>query len=69
MSRLKFATEQKIEIIEAFKAGKVCYSQLEEVYGVYPDMIYKWISQYEKYGIAAFARGHGNSCYSKEFKK
>ena len=69
MSILKFTTEQKIEIIEAFKSGKVCYSQLQEVYGVYPDTIYKWISRYEKHGITAFTRGSGNSCYSKEFKK
>ena len=34
MHRLKFTAEKKIEIIEAFKAGKVTYSQLKQIYGM-----------------------------------
>ncbi len=68
MSRHKFTAEKKIEIIEAYQSGKVSRSQLRAVYGMNPDTIYKWISRYEANGIAAFARGNGNTSYSREFK-
>ena len=68
MSRHKFTAEKKIEIIEAFQAGKVAWSQLREVYGMEPSEIYRWISKYEVNGIAAFVKGKGNAHYSQEFK-
>ena len=66
MGKIKFTTEKKIEIIETYKAGKVTYSQLREVYGMNPNEIYRWISKHEARGIHAFV--HGNRKYSKEFK-
>ena len=68
MPRLKFPAEKKIEIIEAFKAGEVAYSQLKEIYGMNPGEIYRWISKYEAHGNAAFVKGPGNARYSQEFK-
>ena len=68
MGKIKFAPENKIEIMEAYKAGKVAYSQLRAVYGINPDTVYKWIPRYEAYGVAAFTRGKGNTSYSREFK-
>ena len=68
MSRLKFPAEKKKEIIEAYQSGKVAWSQLREVYGMNPNEIYRWVSKYEANGIAAFAKGSGNSSYSQEFK-
>ena len=66
MGKIKFPVEKKIEIIEAYKAGKVAYSQLEEVYGLKPDIIYGWLARYEEQGIAAFLPKAG---YTKGFKK
>ncbi len=66
MSKLKFPAEKKVEIIEAYKSGKVAYSQLEEVYGLNPDIIYGWLARYEKQGITAFLPKAG---YTKEFKE
>ena len=68
MSRLKFTAEKKIEIIEAFRSGKVTFSQLREVYGMNPSEIYRWVSKYETNGIAAFAKEVGSVRYSREFK-
>ena len=68
MGRLKLPVEKKIEIIEAFQRGEVVWSQLKADYGINPNTIYKWILQYKANGIAAFARGKGNSSYSKEYK-
>lgn len=68
MRKFKFTAEKKIEIIEAFKAGEVAYSQLKENYGMRPENIYEWISKYEAHGVAAFVRGPGNARYSQEFK-
>ena len=66
MGKIKFTPEKKIEIIEAYKSGKVAYSQLQDVYGMNRDEIYRWISKYEANGIEAFVSG--NRRYSKEFK-
>lgn len=68
MSRQKFTTEKKIEIMKAFQSGEVAKSQLKETYGMNPSEIYRWISRYEVNGISAFERGAGNSSYSSEFK-
>ena len=68
MSRQKFTAEKKIEIIEAFKAGEVAYSQLKELYGMSPNRIYEWTSKYESHGTAAFVKGPGNAKYSQAFK-
>jgi len=68
MPKQKFSAEKKIEIIEAFKAGEVAYSQLREIYGMRPGSIYEWISKYEAHGVAAFVRGPGNARYTWEFK-
>ena len=46
MGKIKFTPEKKIEIIEAYKSGKVAYSQLQDVYGMNRDEIYRWISKY-----------------------
>ena len=54
MSRLKFSPEKKVEIIEAYKSGRVAKSQLREVYGMNPATIFKWLPQYEANGISAF---------------
>ncbi|WP_154658818.1 helix-turn-helix domain-containing protein, partial [Agathobaculum desmolans] len=53
MGKIKFTPEKKIEIIEAYKSGKVAYSQLQDVYGMNRDEIYRWISKYEANGIEA----------------
>ena len=68
MPRRKFAAEKKVEIIEAYKSGRVTKSQLKAVYGINPSTVYQWIPLYEANGIAAFIRGKGNSSYSSEFK-
>ena len=68
MPRQKFSAEKKIEIIEAYQAGEVAWSQLREVYGMNPNEIYRWISKYEANGKAAFVKGSGNASYSREFK-
>ena len=68
MPRQKFSAEKKIEIIEAYQAGEVAWSQLREVYGMNPNEIYRWISKYEANGKAAFVKGSGNARYSREFK-
>ena len=68
MPRLKFTAEKKVEIIEAYKSGRVAKSQLREVYGMDPSTIFKWLPQYEANGISAFVNGNGNAKYSKEFK-
>ena len=66
MGKIKFTPEKKIEIIEAYKEGKVAYSQLQAVYGMNCNEIYRWISKYEANGMDAFASGTRR--YSKEFK-
>ena len=68
MPRLKYTAEKKIEIIEAFMAGEVAYSQLKEIYGMSPGRIYEWVSKYEAHGKAAFIKGLGNARYSQGFK-
>ena len=68
MSRLKFTTEKKLEIIEAYQSGEISKSQLKAVYGMSPNRIYEWISKYEAHGKAAFERGPGNARYTQEFK-
>ena len=68
MPKPKFTTGKKIEIIEAFRAGKVTKSQLRAVYGMNPNTIYKWLARYEVSGMTAFIKGPGNVYYSKEFK-
>ena len=68
MGRLKFTADKKVEIIEAYKSGRVAKSQLRAVYGINPNTVYKWIPLYEANGVAAFIRGKGNACYSSEFK-
>ena len=55
MGKPKFPAEKMIEIIEAFQRGEVAWSQLNEVYGIHPNTIYKWIPRYEANGIAGFA--------------
>lgn len=66
--KIQSRKEKKIEIIKAYKAGEVAYSQLREVYGINANEIYSWISKYEIHREAAFRRGEGNARYSKEFK-
>lgn len=66
MGKIKFTPEKKIEIIEAYKSGKVAYSQLQDVYGMNRNEIYRWILKYEANGIDAFVSG--NRRYSKKFK-
>lgn len=66
MGKIKFTPEKKIEIIEAYKSGKVAYSQLQDVYGMNRNEMYRWILKYEANGIDAFVSG--NRRYSKEFK-
>ena len=68
MSKTKFTAEKKVEIIEAYQSGEVGKSQLRAIYGMNPNTIYKWISQYRANGITAFARGNGNTSYPREFK-
>ena len=68
MGKIKFTPEKKIEIMEAYKAGKVAHSQLQAVYGMNPNEIYVWIPKYEAHGKAAFERGPGNSRYTQEVK-
>ena len=68
MSNKRFTPEKKIEIIEAYKTGKVAYSQLQAVYGINPKEIYVWVPKYEAHGKAAFERGSGNSRYTQELK-
>ena len=68
MGRLKFTAEKKVEIIETFRRGEISWSQLNAVYGINPNTIYKWISRYEANGVAAFAHGKGRNSYSREFK-
>lgn len=70
MWKQKFTPEKKIGIIEAYKAGKVGYSQLKGAYGMNPNEIYRWVAKYELHGIAAFQRGkgNGNGRYGREFK-
>ncbi len=58
MGKIKFTPEKKIEIIEAYQSGKVSYSQLQDVYGMNRDEIYRWISKYEANGIEAFVSGN-----------
>lgn len=68
MSKAKYTPEKKVEIIEAYKTGIITKTQLKEVYGMNPDTIYKWLPQYEVNGIRAFAKGPGNTSYTREFK-
>ena len=68
MPRRKFTAEKKVEIIEAYKSGRVTKSQLKAVYGINPSTVYQWIPLYEANGVAAFIRGKGNASYSSEFK-
>ena len=55
MGKIKFTPEKKIEIIEAYKSGKVGYSQLQDVYGMNRNEIYRWILKYEANGIDVFS--------------
>ena len=68
MPKPKFTAEEKLEILEAFQAGKVTKSQLRAVYGMNPNTIYKWLAKYKVSGTSAFIKMPGNTCYSKEFK-
>ena len=68
MGKPKFTAEQKVEIINAYKEGRIAYSQIKEVYGIHPDSIYRWIYKYDAVGISAFAEKTGNASYTKEFK-
>lgn len=49
MGKIKFTPEKKIEIIEAYKSGKVAYSQLQDVYGMNRNEIYRWILAAQKH--------------------
>ena len=68
MGREKFSAE-KIEIIKAYKTGAVSYLQLNGIYGMNPDEIYRRMSKHEAYRDSAFRRNKSNSRYSKQFKK
>lgn len=68
MGKPKFTAEQKVEIINAYREGRVAYSQIKEVYGIHPDTIYKWIYLYDAGGISVFSEKTGNASYTKEFK-
>ena len=45
MSKPKYSPEQKVEIITAYQTGKICYTQLQKVYGINPDTIYRFTIQ------------------------
>ena len=69
MSKSKWTPAEKVAIIDAYTEGRVSYTQLQEVYGIHPDTVYKWKYQYDSHGIAAFIKGAGNASYTKEFKE
>lgn len=69
MYKSKLTPEQKVEIIEAFKAGKVNRAQLKAQYGIHRKTLEYWLVDYDLRGKDFFLKNRGRSKYSKEFKQ
>ena len=68
MSKTKFSTEWKIEIVKKYLSGEGTYKSLAEAHGISERILRSWTQKYRKQGEAGFFRTNGNAHYSKEFK-
>lgn len=69
MAKTKYSPEEKQNIIESYRSGAISSRDLNDLFGMNPDTIYKWMKKYELHGITAFIKVEGNSKYTKEFKE
>ena len=69
----RYSTEEKIKICEEYLSGKCSASDLCLTHGLSkgkpPGTFWRWISQYQQAGSAAFFKTSGNRSYSKELKE
>ena len=69
----KYCAEEKIRICEDYLSGKYSASDLCLSHGLSkgkpPGTFWRWISQYQQSGPAAFLKTSGNRSYSKDLKE
>ncbi len=65
MIRRKFIKEQKLEIIKGSLEVDGSMESLAEPYKIHPNTLYKWRSEYLRYGDASFP-GNGHKILSAE---
>ena len=69
----KYCADEKIRICEDYLSGKRSASDLCLTHGLSkgkpPGTFWRWISQYQQSGPAAFIKTNGNRSYSKDLKE
>ena len=69
----KYSAEEKIQICKDYLCGKSSASELCAAHGLSrgkpPGTFWRWISQYQQAGPAAFVKTSGNRSYSKDLKE
>ena len=68
MSKAKYSTELKLEIVKEYGAGNGSYKSVAEKYGVGEKSAKDWVRKYREQGELGLSARHGNSAYSAEFK-
>ena len=68
MSKAKYSTELKLEIVKEYEAGNGSYKSVAEKYGVGEKSAKDWVRKYREQGELGLSARHGNSAYSAEFK-
>lgn len=64
-----FSKEVKIEVCEAYKAGKGSFESLARSIGADKKTVIRWYSSYKYHGESAFESSNRNTSYTKEFKQ
>ena len=68
MSKAKYSTELKLEVVKEYEAGNGSYKSVAEKYGVGEKSAKDWVRKYREQGELGLSARHGNSAYSAEFK-
>ena len=68
MTKAKYSTELKLEIVKEYEAGNGSYKSVAEKYGVGEKSAKDWVRKYREQGELGLSARHGNSAYSAEFK-
>ena len=68
MSKAKYSTELKLEIVKEYEAGNGSYKSVAEKYGVGEKSAKDWVRKYREQGELGLSARYGNSAYSAEFK-
>lgn len=69
MSKSKWTTEFKEQVVKEYKEGKSSYRDLTKKYGISKDTIREWVLKYDVGGKTSLERKGNNKRYSKEFKQ